>query len=285
MHCRRSEYMVQFRLCGVVGCALCLKIGRAVRTPETTNNSLKDKALSFIPLPIPDPTDTDHYLSPAATAAAIVDRNISFASQQSFLPLLKNGTGEAAKKKLDKKEDTSMGKLRKGTKVRSIIRCVNCDAPRCVFSLHEVAATGGSERNDMMELQRLVEDESYICGDSVAINRLYVQKSHRCYEPVETMYYCPLGTIAQKKKGGRMLTEDVCSMCYTDVALAPDSVIREREKFSVKNPLPVCYPCLALNVKIPGNGIDRTKLVAQRKTRKAQLTEKAVSTGRKRKAV
>ena len=70
-------------------------------------------------------------------------------------------------------------------------------------------------------------------------------------------------------------------MCYTDADVASDSVIREREKSNIKNPLPVCYPCLMLNINIPGNGIDRTKVVAQRKAKKAVLTKKAISTGRK----
>ena len=71
-------------------------------------------------------------------------------------------------------------------------------------------------------------------------------------------------------------------MCYTDADVASDSVIREREKLNIKNPLHVCYPCLALNINIPGNGIDRTRMVAQRKAKKAVLTtKKAISTGGK----
>ena len=58
-HCRRSEYMIQFKLCGEEGCAMCERVGRGVRTPLTSNNALRHTALSFVNEPIPDPNDKD----------------------------------------------------------------------------------------------------------------------------------------------------------------------------------------------------------------------------------
>ena len=90
-------------------------------------------------------------------------------------------------------------------------------------------------------------------------------------------------TYTEKRKEEE-LSQMLSALCDTDTDtdIAPtDSVSRERGQFNIKNTLPVCYPYLALNIKIPGNGIDCTKVVAHHKAKKADLAEKVISTGRK----
>ena len=76
-HCHHSEYMFQLRLCGEEGCTLCAQIGRIVRTPTTANNALWQYALSFVNLPVPNPKDNKHYLSPEDTAKLIIKKKMS----------------------------------------------------------------------------------------------------------------------------------------------------------------------------------------------------------------
>ena len=54
---------------------------------------------------------------------------------------------------------------------------------------------------------------------------------------------------------------------------------------AVNNPLPVCFYCLSLNIKLPGGGTNFRKKKAQKKAEKAALNERAVASGRKKRRV
>ena len=53
-----------------------------------------------------------------------------------------------------------------------------------------------------------------------------------------------------------------------------------KQKFMVKNPLPVCTDCLALNIKFPGGGTDFVKKRSARKAGKEALGKNDVVTSR-----
>ena len=274
--------MVQFRLCGEDGCVLCAMVGRKVRTPATSNNALRQYALSFVNLPVPNPMDQDHYLSPADTETHVINKNLSHEALKDFLPDLTKGDGEARRLKDDKEEDKEYSKMYKRTKVRGIVVCGNCAAPRCVYSNYEPGSTigKGPKKKHMERLDQYNEDGGYMCGADIPISILRAQKKHRCNAPVESQYYCD-----GSKRGGRVSTDDVCCLCYTNTNLAPRAEVLKRQSQAVNNPLPVCFDCLSLNIKLPGGGTNFRKKKAQKKAEKTALKEKAVASGRKKRRV
>ena len=87
---------------------------------------------------------------------------------------------------------------------------------------------------------------------------LFNQRKLRCYDPVESMYYCA-GTVADQRRGNRVVTKDVCCLCYVGTDIAPPDEVKRRQKSAVQNPLPVCRSCLDLNVQVPGGGTNFVK--------------------------
>ena len=65
-----------------------------------------------------------------------------------------------------------------------------------------------------------------------------------------------------------MLTKDVCCLYYTNINIAPRDEALKRQKHAVQHPLPVCYDCLKLNIKIPGGGTNFAKKKQQAKIAK-----------------
>ena len=113
------------RICGKKGCKICKLFGRELRTPETDDGALRDAVCSFVPLPIPDPTDADHYLGPKETLAHIIRNELSFEDQKKHLPpLVKEKDSELTRdKQIDK--EVQGRKLFKRNKARATISCVN----------------------------------------------------------------------------------------------------------------------------------------------------------------
>ena len=106
------------------------------------------------------------------------------------------------------------------------------------------------------------------------------QRKLRCYEPVESMYYCD-GTDADQRRGGRVVTKDVCCLFRVANDIAPPDEVKRRQKSAVQNPLPVCRSCLDLHVQVPGCGTNFVKKREQAKAKKAALKKKAAANGRK----
>ncbi len=140
----------------------------------------------------------------------------------------------------------------------------------------------GPKSRHFDKLDQITEDGSYTCGDVIPISRFHSQLTLHCHDPVESMYYCIGSTQANRSWGGRVLTKDVCCLCYSGINLAPHDEVLKHQKHAVQNPLPVCHDCLALNIKIPGGGTNFAKKREQAKAAKAALVEKAVASGRKK---
>ena len=177
----------------------------------------------------------------------------------------------------DKKADSALRKQNviKGTKARGFLVCDVCSACRVVHSMYEPGSQGEPKTRHMDKFYRLKEDGGYVCGNEVSISNLHVLRGVRCHDPIESSYYCA-GKDRAKRRGGRVVTEDICCLCYSKANLVPFDEVKKRQKDHVKNPLPVCYSCLSLNVKLPGGGMDYTKKRANAKTQRAALRETAM---------
>lgn len=55
-------------------------------------------------------------------------------------------------------------------------------------------------------------------------------------------------------KGGRILTLDICSICFSDTPIVPVDEIRTKRDLEGKNPLLVCRYCFDSKVEIPTSG-------------------------------
>ncbi|CAC5421870.1 unnamed protein product [Mytilus coruscus] len=137
-HCTvRRQYFFMIKKCGKADCNIC----RPVRGPwgqEAFNE------VHFLPDPVPMPTDPDHY--------------------QKFSELYGKNTSEEHRPSLQQKK-ASIGSVAKdkgirisGETVRAVLRCEDCNKPRCVHANRKL------NKDQLILLQGLEEDISYICG-------------------------------------------------------------------------------------------------------------------------
>ena len=105
--------------------------------PCHSNNTLQKTAHSFVNIPILDPKNDEYYLSPKETVALVINKKLTHDKQQTYIPPLKNASGEAKKLIHDKKEDLKY-RMIKHAKARGIIGCVNCEADCVVYSMYEL---------------------------------------------------------------------------------------------------------------------------------------------------
>jgi len=166
---------------------------------------------------------------------------------------LKNGDGESKRLTEDKAIDQKYKGVFKGSKARDIVSCDNCAAPHVIYSMYTQGSSAGKgpKKKHMDILDQFVEDRGFICGAAIPVKLLFNQRKLRCYEPVESMYYCA-GTVSDQRRGNRVVTKDVCCLCYVCTDIAPLDEVKRRQKSAVQNPLSVCRSCLDLNVQVPG---------------------------------
>ena len=74
-HCRQTPYTFELRLCGKDGCNICARINRTPRTPNVMVNgkNLRAETIRWLDLPIPNPSDGDHY-SPHKEAWKMIEK-------------------------------------------------------------------------------------------------------------------------------------------------------------------------------------------------------------------
>ena len=263
-HCRRTEYTVEFRLCGKPNCDICKKVGRSVRTPNVTVNgqNLRNEMLRFTTLPVPNEDDPDHYLPSAEARKHIEDNNLSAEDLKKHLPTKLNTEEKKAvaeAKAKDKQHDFH------ATKVRATADCSLCGAVRVICSKNKVGSPGGPTEKNLEDLQRSLENNGYACGRKVkGVSKLfYSRRALMCGHPIEPQYYNPsTGT-----KGGRIVTKDLCSVCYLDEDLLSQDEIRNERDLGGKTPLIICRGCLEGGVDPPCSGARRN--ISQAKKQKA----------------
>ena len=155
-------------------------------------------------------------------------------------------------------------KLTKGinwSKVRWVLVCENCRAPRCVYSRHAIGNAKGPTKKHMKTVQQFIEENDYVCGDSVRVCSsgkmeaastvddeeeelpiLFCREVFVCNNPVEGQYYA---ADSAPTKGGRTQTKYVCCHCYSDGELATDAYIDEKRRDrGGKKYLPICKACV-----------------------------------------
>ena len=272
-HCHRTDYSLEFRLCGVENCFLCKRLGRSVRAPNVVvdGTNLREEILRFNSLPIPDPLDADHFLMPAKARDHIESEKLSFDDMKEFIPtakLSKDGEDLQRRRLKDKKVTWH------ASKVRATAKCTACGASRCIYSTKMIGKAGGPTQEDLEILERAIESKGYLCGDKMSAHdggRLfYSRRAIRCGEQIEAHYYDP----KTGGRGGRLLTSGasvMCAICYVTDDIVPKEEIRRERDVGGKIPLPMCRGCFESGVKPPCSVGGRTNVkhaTAQKKQQK-----------------
>jgi hypothetical protein len=123
-------------------------------------------------------------------------------------------------------------------------------------------------------------ESGFVCGNRIEGNSFVIREHMRCGENVEAAYYSNDAT-----RGGRILTTDVCAICYNTEDVISASEIKKRRNLQGKNPLPICRACLDLNVLIPRTKCSRTnsqEKVAQTQAKKRQRLRASVENKRRK---
>ncbi len=124
--------------------------------------------------------------------------------------------------------------------------------------------------------------KGYTCGSKVkgCGGLFYTRRALICGKPIEPAYYNPsTGT-----KGGRIVTEDICSVCYVNADLVTPNEIRSNRDLGGKTPLIMCRGCLDAGVDPPCSGARKNVQQAkqQKQVSKKRKLDKAVKNGQRK---
>ena len=273
-HCQITDYTFELRVCGDPECKLCPN--RGIRTPVTDDMELRKRVLGFLPLPIQDPTNEAKILS-TEKAVAMVDGGMDRHEQLKSLSVLGEQNDEKILLKENREKDKKLTPaFFHFSKVRHIIWCGECGAPRAVCSMFGFGRDKGPTQVHKDTLQQRIE-KGYMCGEALDVPPYNLREAHRCNDPVEPIYYA-----TQDTRGGRIVTKDICAVCYGPDDLVLKQDLLESGHTKGKEPLPMCRDCFdsgmnlvfsakATNFKIKGK---EDKLNKEKKTGSSREKEK-----------
>ena len=121
----------------------------------------------------------------------------------------------------------------------------------------------------MDDLVGTLENTGFICDDDIGVESgHYARRQTRC------------GDI----KGGRIMTKDICAVCYEDDDIVSEVEIRKKRNIGGKNPLLVCRYCFDKNFEIPCSGgrTNEKEKKSQEKSSKRKGLEENVQSGRRK---
>jgi len=251
--------------------------------------------LGFCPLPRVDGSGEEFL--PIDECEQLLDKGDDLATELSDLKRVRDLADDGNKNSEETKAKEARDKKVKGdfnwTKLRHILICDECSAPRCVFSKYAIGNAKGPTKEHMVILKKYVEEQGYRCGDAVRIYSdgkmeapeteegekeelplLFCRETLVCWNTIESQYYAGGGGAT---KGGRMQTKLACCHCYSDRKLADDKYIEEkRGDVGGKKHLPICEACVddgAGMEKKKGAKTNKLKESKSKRKRKAALRE------------
>ena len=110
-----------------------MKIGRRIRTPYiyVGGYNLRKAFLRWLYFPVNDPMDKDHFLTPEKGRTSIDANSTSLDELLEMLPDSIKNVDEITR--LAKAKDIDSTLTFSASKVKSIVLCDVCNAPRCIF--------------------------------------------------------------------------------------------------------------------------------------------------------
>ena len=279
-HFRKTEYTVEFRVCAQVGCDICSRIGRTARTPNVIVDgvNIQDEVLRFMTLPVPNKDDTDHFLPPPRAREEAEQNNLSTDDLVAFIPKTRVMNEEKKTIAAGKKDD-KVNKFHT-TQVRLVARCGSCGANRVVCSQHMVNTKNGPTSGELESVELKLERDGFVCGMDIKGGKFYSRRALLCGHPIESEYYNP----ATGTKGGRIVTKDICAVCYIADDLVTPNEIRKLKDLGGKTPLTICRGCLDSGVVLPcSSKRQNTKQATQqKKAATKRKLDKVTKSGRRK---
>ena len=274
-HVLFHDYLTEITICEEPTCKFCpTKIGRGIRTPETSDGALRAAILSPMPRPVKDPSDKKHFLKPEVTRQYIIDNKLGFEDLKKELPALKGTPDTSAEYLADVAKDKENKKVWKGTMVRDTIACRDCGFSRCIFSEFVKGSSKYGVSKEKQEqrwekLQQWKDEVGYSCGDVPPVKPYLMRRQLRCRDHVEMQYYSS-GNDA------------ICSFCANDEDVLSSEEVKNVQNLEGKEPLPLCKHCVKHKVRAPikiGGSTNFAEKGKQKRAAKASQHAKAVSRG------
>mmetsp|Transcript_6914 Transcript_6914/g.20751 ORF Transcript_6914/g.20751 Transcript_6914/m.20751 type:complete len:193 (-) Transcript_6914:8-586(-) len=172
------------------------------------------------------------------------------------------------------------------SKVRATVDCISCLATRAVYSKYAVGQLGqpAPTEEDLEKLQQSLENDTYTCGSKIRGRGkfFYSRRAMKYGFPIEASCY----NQSTGTKGGRIVTKDICALCYVDADLvAPNEIRKKRDDLEGKTPLTMCQACVdspGFTVPCSGKRVNFAQKKRQEKGKKNAQREEAVNSGRKK---
>ena len=232
-------------------------------------SNLRQEVLRFMTLPVENVDDKEHYLPPAEAREYAESNDLSLDDLLRFIP-------DTKKKDTETKKAIAAGKLKDkahtfhSTKVRAIGSCSSCAAKRCIYSNKMVGNKDGPSKKDLERLEILLEKDTYTCGIEMKGGKFFARQSLLCGSPIEFDYYNPqTGT-----KGGRIVTKDICALCYVNDDLVSPNEIKKTVDIGGKIPLTICRGCLDSGLVPPCSAGGRKNVKQAKQQKKAAKKRK-----------
>jgi len=244
-HCRHHDYLTEIAICDGADCKICRGLGLKIRTPE----SMRNEILRPMDRPIEDRNNRGHFVSPQKTRAVTINNAMTMDDLKKELPKLETHRYETdiVKKNVEADKVAGGSKLFKGSNVRDVATCGECQHLRPIYSMHSLT----SSKNNLSSVQQKKKldelelfKEEYVCGMTCPVKPFHVKQSTRCGEMNESQYY----TFACNTS---KFNERICSVCCNDEDIMSTEQIKEKIDCGGRTPLPMCEYCLSQNITPP----------------------------------
>ena len=204
-HCRQRHYSFQIKKCGEDVCPLGL-----CHPPKLPSEIFS--SLSWLPDPIVDQANQDHYLRYEAVKGQDTTDDMR--------PSLQEKSGSTETQGCD-------GSMFTAQRVRSAIQCSECLKPRCLYSKTSLSS------GQLNQLSTELEQCEYSCGspllppESSLHAMVFVRLALQCSDPVEFSYY-----------SSKLPLHGVCCHCGCNEASKPQEYLQKYHTI-----LPICTDC------------------------------------------
>eukprot|EP00957_Ditylum_brightwellii_P185228 14105086-Ditylum_brightwellii.AAC.1 len=136
-----------------------------------------------------------------------------------------------------------------------------------------------SSTEDLQSMDQLISTNGFICSNKIKrhSNKFYNSQAVLCGNGIETNYYNP--TTGTKR--GRIITEDICAICYVGNDIVSINEMRANMHLAGKTPLTICRGFYDVGIKSPLSSARKNlrQVEAQIKISKKRQMNEAVSRG------
>ena len=274
-HASVLPYSISIRKCSDISCCL----------PCRSAAEIRDLVLQRQPTPRLDTTNArekSHFLS-RDDAHKIFGNNPGALCDLSDLPSKAGDDLKQAEKSKSNRDKDVAAKMKlrswEAKKVRSIVKCYNCNKSRCVYSLELNDEYYKAARELAVRLESI---SGYSCGDLIfddghPISNVIAQKQQlTCDNKIEVAYY--------NVEGRSFKTAPICIHCGetgSNEFLCQQAQLEMNNKSEGKKCFPICVDCIDEGKKVVHYGKSKTN---EQQKRKEDASKKADAAAKSKRA-